>query len=74
MARRRPTNVRPYLQAGRAGRLVRRQHRVQTAIGRASSTIENVRWFEVTEARGHVENGKVTHLPVTVKVGFTLRP
>ena len=33
-------------------------------------------WFEVTEpsARGHVENGKVTHLPVTVKVGFTLRP
>ena len=47
---------------------------IQTAISRASSTIDNVRWFEVTETRGHVENGKVTHLPVTVKVGFTLRP
>jgi dodecin len=46
---------------------------VQTAISRASSTIENVRWFEVTETRGHVENGKITHYQVTVKVGFTLR-
>lgn len=46
---------------------------IQTAIGRASSTIDNVRWFEVTETRGHVENGKVTHYQVTVKVGFTLR-
>jgi flavin-binding protein dodecin len=47
---------------------------IQTAISRASSTIDNVRWFEVTETRGHVENGKVTHYQVTVKVGFTLRP
>jgi flavin-binding protein dodecin len=46
---------------------------IQTAISRASSTIENVRWFEVTETRGHVENGKITHYQVTVKVGFTLR-
>ena len=47
---------------------------IQTAISRASSTIDNVRWFEVTETRGHVENGTVTHYQVTVKVGFTLRP
>ena len=46
---------------------------IQTAISRASSTLENVRWFEVTETRGHVENGKVTHYQVTLKVGFTLR-
>jgi flavin-binding protein dodecin len=46
---------------------------IQTAISRASSTIDNVRWFEVTETRGHVEDGKVTHYQVTVKVGFTLR-
>lgn len=46
---------------------------IQTAIGRASSTLENVRWFEVTETRGHVEGGRVTHFQVTVKVGFTLR-
>ena len=46
---------------------------IQTAIGRASSTLENVRWFEVTETRGHVEGGRVTHFQVTVKVGFTVR-
>ena len=45
---------------------------IQTAIARASSTVDNIRWFEVTETRGHVENGKVTHYQVTVKVGFTL--
>ena len=46
---------------------------IQSAISRASTTLENVRWFEVTETRGHVENGKVTHYQVTVKVGFTLK-
>ena len=46
---------------------------IQSAITRASTTLENVRWFEVTETRGHVENGKVTHYQVTIKVGFTLK-
>jgi flavin-binding protein dodecin len=46
---------------------------VQAAIDRASSTLENVRWFEVVETRGHVDNGKVTHYQVTLKLGFTLR-
>ena len=46
---------------------------IQAAIGRASATLENIRWFEVTETRGHVENGKVTHYQVTVKVGFTVK-
>jgi dodecin len=46
---------------------------IQSAVGRASSTLENVRWFEVTETRGHVEGGKVTHYQVTVKLGFTLK-
>jgi dodecin len=46
---------------------------VQAAISRASSTLDNVRWFEVLETRGHVEGGKVTHYQVTIKVGFTLR-
>lgn len=45
---------------------------IQTAIGRASATIRNIRWFEVTETRGHVENGKVAHYQVTLKIGFTL--
>ena len=46
---------------------------IQGAIARASSTVENIRWFEVVETRGHVVDGKVDHYQVTIKVGFTLR-
>jgi flavin-binding protein dodecin len=46
---------------------------VEKAIARASSTIDEVRWFEVKETRGHVENGRVAHYQVTLRVGFTLR-
>jgi dodecin len=46
---------------------------IQTAIARASTTIDNMRWFEVTETRGHVEGGKVSHYQVTLKVGFTVK-
>ena len=45
---------------------------IQGAIARASSTVDNIRWFEVIETRGHVEGGKVDHYQVTLKVGFTL--
>ena len=46
---------------------------IQTAIARASATVDNIRWFEVTETRGHVEGGKVSHYQVTLKLGFTLK-
>jgi dodecin len=46
---------------------------IQSAIARASATVDNIRWFEVTETRGHVENGKVSHFQVTIKVGFTVK-
>jgi flavin-binding protein dodecin len=45
---------------------------VQRAIAKASETVRNIQWFEVTETRGHVQDGKVAHWQVTVKVGFTL--
>ena len=45
---------------------------IQGAIARASATIDNIRWFEVLETRGHVEGGKVSHYQVTIKVGFTV--
>ncbi|GLQ87352.1 dodecin [Dyella flagellata] len=45
---------------------------IRGAIERASKTIRDIRWFQVTETRGHVENGKVAHWQVTLKVGFTL--
>ena len=45
---------------------------VSGAIAKASQTLRNIHWFEVMETRGHVENGKVAHWQVTIKVGFTL--
>ncbi len=45
---------------------------VEKAIAKASATVRNIHWFEVTETRGHVENGKVAHWQVTLKLGFTL--
>ena len=45
---------------------------VQNAITRASKTIREMKWFEVVQTRGHIENGKVAHYQVTLRVGFTL--
>jgi dodecin len=46
---------------------------VKNAITRAKKTIRNMRWFEVTETRGHIlDDNSIGHWQVTVKVGFTL--
>ena len=45
---------------------------VEKAITRASTTIREIRWFEIKETRGHVEEGRVAHYQVTLKIGFTL--
>ena len=45
---------------------------VRNAIARASATMHNLRWFQVVETRGQLEDGKIAHWQVTVKVGFTL--
>ena len=45
---------------------------VSTAIAKASLSLRNIHWFEIVETRGHVEEGKVAHWQVTIKVGFTL--
>lgn len=45
---------------------------VQKAIARASQTVRNLRWFEVIGTRGHLEDGRIAHWQVTLKVGFTL--
>ncbi|AZM94704.1 dodecin [Vreelandella venusta] len=45
---------------------------VQNALAKASETIDNLRWFEVTDTRGHIEDGRIAHWQVTIKVGFTL--
>ena len=45
---------------------------VENAIARAAQTVHGLRWFEVTETRGDISDGKVAHWQVTVKIGFTL--
>jgi len=45
---------------------------VGQAIAKAHETVRNMQWFEVTETRGHIRDGRVAHWQVTVKVGFTL--
>lgn len=45
---------------------------VKRAVARASQTVRNLRWFEVLDTRGHIENGEIAHWQVTVKIGFTL--
>ena len=39
---------------------------------RPRQTVRNMRWFEVTDMRGHIEENKINHWQVTVKIGFTL--
>ena len=45
---------------------------VKTALAKASKTIRNMRWFEVIETRGTIEDGALGVWQVTLKIGFTL--
>ncbi|TWP35731.1 dodecin [Leekyejoonella antrihumi] len=45
---------------------------IASAIGRASKTLHGLDWFEVTQIRGHIEDGAVGHLQVGLKVGFRM--
>ena len=47
---------------------------IRNAIGTAARTIRHIDWFEVVETRGHVVDGQVAHLQVTLKIGFRLEP
>ncbi|SAI65360.1 Protein of uncharacterised function (DUF1458) [Bordetella ansorpii] len=45
---------------------------IAQAIERASKTLRNLDWFEVTQVRGHIEDGKVAHWQVGLKLGMRL--
>lgn len=45
---------------------------VTNAVAKASKTMHNLRWFEVKEIRGEIENNAVAYWQVTMKLGFTL--
>jgi len=45
---------------------------VGNAIAKAAATEKSMRWLEVIETRGHIEDGKIAHWQVRVKIGTTL--
>lgn len=45
---------------------------IKGAVSRASKTLRGLDWFEVTQIRGHIENGEVAHVQVGLKIGFKL--
>jgi dodecin len=45
---------------------------INRAVGKASETLRNLDWFEVVNVRGHLEDGRVAHYQVTLKIGFRL--
>ncbi len=45
---------------------------IQNAISDAGESVRNLRWFEVVQTRGHIEEGRVAHYQVHLKVGFTI--
>jgi len=48
------------------------EYAVQNAVAQAAATEKNLRWLEVVETRAHLEEGKVAHWQVTVKIGATI--
>lgn len=47
---------------------------VENALSKAARSEKNLRWLEVVETRAHLEEGKIAHWQVTVKIGVTLEP
>jgi len=45
---------------------------VQNAVAKANQSVRNMRWFQMVDLRGHIDNGIVSHWQVTIKIGFTL--
>lgn len=48
------------------------QQAIRNGISRAAQTLRNLEWFEVTDIRGHIEDGAVGHFQVGLKLGFRL--
>jgi flavin-binding protein dodecin len=45
---------------------------IQNAVAKANESVRNMRWFQMIDLRGHIDNGNVSHWQVTIKIGFTL--
>lgn len=49
------------------------EHAIEQAVAKASKSVDDLRWFKVTETRGIIDGGNVKQWQVTIKVGFTLK-
>jgi flavin-binding protein dodecin len=47
-------------------------HAIRNGVDRAGQTLRHLDWFEVTDIRGHILDGRIDHVQVTMKVGFRL--
>ncbi|MBD1552918.1 dodecin [Pseudomonas typographi] len=45
---------------------------INNALAEAAKTIDNLEWFEVSETRGHIKDGRAAHFQVTLNVGFRI--
>ena len=45
---------------------------IRNGIARAAQTTRGLDWFEVESVRGHLEDGVIAHVQVTMKVGFRM--
>lgn len=45
---------------------------IENAIAKAGQTVSDLRWFEVVEVRGDIQDAKVAHWQATIKIGFRL--
>ncbi len=45
---------------------------IRNGVARAARTLRHIDWFEVEQVRGHIEDGRVEHFQVTMKLGFRL--
>jgi hypothetical protein len=45
---------------------------IEGAVAKASQSLRNLDWFEVTSVRGQIDGGSVAHYQVTLKIGFRL--
>lgn len=45
---------------------------IRAAVDKAGLSIRHLNWFEVVETRGHIQDGKVAHFQVTLKIGFRI--
>jgi len=48
------------------------QDAIEKAVAKAGESVRNMRWFQMTEVRGHIDDGKVQHWQVGVRIGFTI--